>query len=383
MIRCPKILIVVRWPVGGIRTWFRDVYSDRRFASYDMEVLLPDFDESRMLAEDLRFSDLSFGFVSAEAAPKGLFLETSKRLLQSRYSFLHAHGFTSAIAALLPTVVARTPLLVTPHDLVLEDQYRDLKGRLGRAVIALSLKQADCVQCVSGSAASGLVAAFPSVFVGNREPVVIRNGVSPGRLTNARTAPLRERYGISKNAIIVGFFGRFMGQKGFRYLREAMWLNRQRLGNSEEIVVVAVGSGAFRGQEEAEIRSMGLESSFRFVDLVPDLGVMLKSVDVVAMPSLWEACGLLAMEALIAGTPIVVSNCHGLLEVTADTPAIVVPMKDAAALLQGILEANTPQRRMASIAFREEAARRFDVAMTIEGVLKLYQRLAGPRHDAG
>lgn len=43
------------------------------------------------------------------------------------------------------------------------------------------------------------------------------------------------------------------------------------------------------------------------------------------MPSRWVAFGLLAVEALCAGTPLIASDCIGLREVVEDTPAVVVP----------------------------------------------------------
>ena len=106
-----------------------------------------------------------------------------------------------------------------------------------------------------------------------------------------------------------------------------------------------------------------------------DISGTIKAMDVVAMPSLWEACGLLAMEALTAGVPLVVSNASGLKEVVADTPARMVPMRDPEALLQAIIDMSVPEQKAIARAFSPIAARRFDVAETRCRVAALYEDL--------
>jgi glycosyltransferase involved in cell wall biosynthesis len=126
-----------------------------------------------------------------------------------------------------------------------------------------------------------------------------------------------------------------MAQKGFRYLVDAVEAHRDASPNGRPLVVLAVGGGGFRREEEYAVRSRGLSESFRFLDFVPNIGSLIKSVDVVAMPSLWEACPLQPMEVLTAGVPLVVSDCDACREVVAGSPAKVVPMRDSAALASG------------------------------------------------
>ncbi len=79
------------------------------------------------------------------------------------------------------------------------------------------------------------------------------------------------------------------------------------------------------------------------------------------MPSLWEACGLLAMEALVSGVPLIGTDCIGLREVIRDTPGMTVPIKDGLAIADALYrEINCPSRQRFE-AFREEAATRFEV----------------------
>lgn len=106
-----------------------------------------------------------------------------------------------------------------------------------------------------------------------------------------------------------------------------------------------------------------------------DIAGTIKAVDVVAMPSLWEASGLVAMETLVAGVPLVVSDASGLREVTTDTPTRMVPMRDPEALLHAIIDMSAPEKRFIAQAFSPVAAQRFDVAETRRRVAALYEDL--------
>ena len=70
---------------------------------------------------------------------------------------------------------------------------------------------------------------------------------------------------------------------------------------------------------------------------------------------------LLAAEAMVAGVPIIGTDCIGLREVLRDTPARVVPAADSKALAEAIIAEieNSSIENMKH--FRDEASKRFDV----------------------
>jgi glycosyltransferase involved in cell wall biosynthesis len=104
-----------------------------------------------------------------------------------------------------------------------------------------------------------------------------------------------------------------------------------------------------------------LAGAIRFLPFVPDVAPILKGLDVVVMPSLWEACGMLAMEAMVAGVPVIGTSCVGLREVLSGTPSVVVPPRDGAGLAAALLAEMERPTADSAKAFASEAARRFDV----------------------
>jgi glycosyltransferase involved in cell wall biosynthesis len=84
------------------------------------------------------------------------------------------------------------------------------------------------------------------------------------------------------------------------------------------------------------------------------------------MPSLWEAYGLIAAEALLVGCPVIASDCIGLREVTRDTPALTVRLKDAKSLADAMRRYmdNTEMIRRETEMYLPTAMERYDSRKT-------------------
>ena len=374
-----RVLVVVRWPVGGIRTWCKYVYRRPQFDLFEIDMVVPDGSEAQTLTDDMRASGLRINVIRTGSQVRQLAAKAVSLIASGRYSLVHSHGFTSAAICGLPCRIRGVAHLVTIHEEILPDQYRDLRGRMIRKFVNATLARVDCVHAVSHASGENLGRSFPGAASCRHGVRVISNGIESGRFLAARALPLREDLGLMDATILVGFFGRFMAPKGFRHLIEALRLHNEVATQPSDIAVVAVGGGGFRREEEEKVRQLGLASRVFFRDFMADIAGALKAVDVVVMPSLWEASGLLAMEALTSGVPLVVSRASGLVEVTAGTPALLVPVADAKALLEGILQMSAPERKVAAREFAAVAAERFDVGRVRGQVASLYETLVADR----
>jgi glycosyltransferase involved in cell wall biosynthesis len=371
----PRVLAVIRWPVGGIRTWCKYIYRNPEFANFAIDIVMPRGHEATALVEDMRRGGVVSRVIEVESSTAAMAARVAALVAGGRYSLVHSHGFTSAAIAVLPCRLRRVPHLVTVHDVVLDHQYRDWRGRLIRRSMDTALRHVDCIHAVSQSCREHLLAAFPSASRCSRGIRVILNGIEPAGFLAARPKEIRAGLGLPQDAILVGFFGRFMSQKGFTYLVDAVRKAVERGRSVPPIAVLAVGGGGYRREEEQRVASLGLTSHFFFMDFTADVASVMKAVDVVAMPSLWEACPILPMEALTAGVPLVTSDFPALEEVVAGSPARTTPMKDSDALLQAILEMGTPAQRDIAEAFAPLAARRHDAADARRAVSAMYAYL--------
>src|SRR5262249_29876037 len=98
-------------------------------------------------------------------------------------------------------------------------------------------------------------------------------------------------------------------------------------------------------------------------------------LDLVAVPSLWEASSLVSMEAMAAGVPVLGSDCPGLREVLRDTPSHTVQAGDAGALAAGMLRALRHPWTEKARDFAATACARFDNERSAQRLIGLYDHL--------
>jgi glycosyltransferase involved in cell wall biosynthesis len=165
-----------------------------------------------------------------------------------------------------------------------------------------------------------------------------------------------------------------MEQKGFLPLLGAL----QRLlaeGSPRPLHLLAVGSSDYQREYRAQVERRGLGRHVTMLDFVPDVQPVLRQLDLLVVPSLWEASSLVSMEAMAAGVPVLGTDCIGLREVLRDTPARVVRAGDEADLCRGLRQALAEPWTAEARAFAAEACARFDNARAAARLLELYSSL--------
>ncbi|MGR3271500.1 glycosyltransferase [Thalassococcus profundi] len=111
---------------------------------------------------------------------------------------------------------------------------------------------------------------------------------------------------VDRPAKILGAIGRLDRQKGFDTLIKAF-----RQINRSDLALHIYGEGA----EEAHLRHLAQDDPrIRFMGFASDPLNAMEAVDAVAMPSAWEAYGLVAIEAMAAGRPLLVNPVDGLVD---------------------------------------------------------------------
>ena len=331
-----NVLLVVRWPVGGIRTFIRYVYRKFDPERWRFTILAPNIAEMRVLIDDL--SDLDVRYVPVEENPSTISfaLKVTGELMCGRYDVVHSHGFISGMCAALSAKLSRTAHLMTSHDVINENQFVGTKGKLKKLVMGSLLDLIDIIHSVSHDAENNLLLYFPALARRKGRCIVIYNGIEVERFQDGVPRDLRGELGMNKKVFLIGFFGRFMSQKGFRYLVDAIELLRQDTRLFKRPVVLTFGDGGFVREEKQALLKKGLDGYFRFLPFTPNVACTIKGLDLIVIPSLWEACPILPMEILACGTPLIASNCIGLREIVKDTPTYIVSPKSSLELAEGI-----------------------------------------------
>lgn len=229
-------------------------------------------------------------------------------LLKGYFHLVHAHDWLVYEAATDIVNKGGLPLVVTIHATeygrnrgVFSDLQRKIHS-IEADLVAMSRR----VICCSNYMAREVGRLFGAGMGGIK---IIPNGVDVKELipkSESQTAP--------EEGPVIAFLGRLVPEKGVQVLIEAMpHIIRQHPG--------AILRVAGRGPYEEELKSLawrfGVADSVEFIGFVDDEGRnrLLAEAAVAVFPSLYEPFGIVALEAMAAGTPVVISETGGLSEI--------------------------------------------------------------------
>ena len=286
-------------------------------------------------------------------------IQRFRALTGATYDLIHSHYWLSGRLGLLFADRWSVPLVSTFHTLA------QLKNRV--AETAAEREQAVRFEIERRTmAGSDRVVALTAV---DRQQMVRHYGalapidIIPGGVDLARFSPrprleARDALGLEPGSRMVLFVGRIQRLKGLEVLLRAF----ARLGDLDARLVV-VGGQRGTGHESREIgrvqhlaAKLGVEDRTRFVGAVAHerLPLYYSAADVTVMPSSYESFGLVAVESLACGTPVVATRVGGLSSVVRDgETGLLVPWRDAqlfADRLRQVLTDAPLRQRMANQA---------------------------------
>lgn len=362
------ILLVIRHPVGGIRTYFKYIYNNKLFNRYNFIIVLPDGTFTELFRQSINTKNVKF--VTTKPNPLSILKAVNTVLRNNAAHLIHSHGYTSGIICSLFARFYSTPHILTAHDVLLEKQFPGFFGFVKKKLICQAIKLIDVIHAVSDDTNRNVQSMLPCLNA-NRI-VTIKNGIDVDQFSKSEIRDFRKELGLATDTFLLGFMGRFMSQKGFKYIIEAVSRLDNQFQHASKIKIIAMGNEGFLKQDREVVQSRGLQNYFIFLPSVGNPASAIKGFDVILMPSLWEACGLVAMEALVSGTPIIASNCIGLREVVRDSPAFTVDPADPDALFSAIITAYNDNRKSEFLNYRQAAAERFDCSETARQLNELY-----------
>jgi len=371
-----NLLSVARWPLGGIRTYMRYTYKYLPRERFNITIVASRTAEEEALEEDAKEIGARLVIADSIQGEDRLFLKLFPLLLKEKFDIIQSHGFISAAHVYLANWLFRIPHILTIHGII-EEKFLG-KGFTSIVKRRLLEKVINSMDVLYGVSQDILEHVETSIRVRKHvKRVVIHNGINVADFIappNLKSSSLRQNLGVEKSTFLLGFVGRFMPQKGFNYLIDAVGILENREKN-HNMKVLAVGSGDYLGHYKREINERRLGHRFIFLPFQRDIVQIYNTVDTVVMPSIWEAYGLQAAEALCLGVPIIASDCIGLREAVKDTPAIIVPSKSSSALAEAIHSLMLTPRKKIFHEFGAEAVKRYDVRQASEKLAHLFESL--------
>jgi glycosyltransferase involved in cell wall biosynthesis len=240
-----------------------------------------------------------------------------------------------------------------------------------RWVFASSLRRADRIIAISQSLRRFLVEVEKAPA---NKIEVIPYGLDPESFArDAHPGAFRAEIGARENPL-VGFIGRLTGQKGVDILLRAFALVERRHPTVE---LILAGDGPERPALSRLAQSLGLQRVM-FLGWRADAADVLADLDLLVVPSRWEGFGLVALEAMAMGIPVVASNASALPEIVAPgQTGLLVSPGDAGELADAITTILSGPKRAAEMgrAGRERVRTEFPVERMAKRTSDLYHSL--------
>jgi glycosyltransferase involved in cell wall biosynthesis len=232
----------------------------------------------------------------------------------ARYDLIHAHEWLVGFAARALRFGLDLPLVATIHatEWGRNGGIHTPMQQYIHSVEWMLAYDAWRVICCSHAMEEELEAALQ---VPADKLCVIPNGVEPKRLrcsgSETKRAQLRRRWARDDERIVL-FVGRLVREKGIEVLIDAM---PEVLSAHPEAKLVVAGGGP-RDHLAARAKRCGLGQKVAFAGFVSDeLADLYAVADVAVFPSLYEPFGIVVLEAMAAGVPVVTSDIGGFKEV--------------------------------------------------------------------
>lgn len=290
---------------------------------------------------------------------------------------IHVHGHMATMVGIPARrlTAGTTPIIVSVHNYPSYQQAGGFKRTFGTKVQRFLARRASYLIAVSEDIRLNMV---NEEGVDPDKIVTVHNGIDlaslPEKPKTAAINNVRKRHGIKPDENVVGAIGRLVAFKGFSVLLEAAALLKDK---RRRFKVMIVG----RGPEEENLKKrraeLGIKDVVIMPGFVPDISPYFAASDVFIVPSIREPFGLIVLQAMAAGRPVIGANAGGIPEIIRDgTTGVLVPPNDASALadaIEGLLDDADRRRRLAAAA-GQDLRERFSIAMMVAKTQEIYER---------
>ena len=299
------------------------------------------------------------------------------------YDLIHAHYWLSGVAGDLLRCRWDVPLLMTFHTLArakaaaMDDNSTESAQRvLGERRL---VHQADAILAFNPQERAEMTWFY---HADQGKVCIVPAGYDATIFTPGSRSDARRDLGFDQHRPIVLFVGRIDPIKGIDVLVDAMCGLRRELWQTAPPLLTVVGGGVGEPPYDALVnraRMLDLNEMICFRGSVAhdELPAFYRAANVVAAPSFYESFGLVALEAMACGTPVVASRAGGLAYTIDDgLTGMLVPQNDPAVLadtLRSVLTDDVLRYRLGANA--AIAARRYAWPIVAGQVAHVYDQL--------
>lgn len=242
-------------------------------------------------------------------------LKLRRLITRKKPALIHAHMPPAELysrLALLGAAGRSLPLIITKHNA--EPFYPGpLHALMGRIVA----RRASCVIAISDAVRRYMTG--PGLGLPAEQIETIHYGIDPTpfrEVSDADALALRRSWDVPDHAVLIGFVGRFVPQKSLDTLLEGF--ARLKASGGTDARLALVGTGPLEGILRRQAEQRGIADDIVWPGFREDIPTVMRAFDIFTLPSTYEGLGLVLLEAMAAGRPVVANRASAIPEVVVD-----------------------------------------------------------------
>ena len=284
---------------------------------------------------------------------------------------IHTHGVRANLVARIAGNRDQVPIVTTAHSMLRNDYSFSGEAIMARFLTRLTNSYTKQFIAISGAVRQDLI----SMGVPSERIKVIYNGLDVARLVPERKPEeVRNSLGIGPSRRVIAVVGRLHRVKGHIFLlRAATMIVRHH----PDAVFLLVGEGPERSNIEKSIKELNLEDHVIMTGFYPRISELYPIMEILCLPSLMEGMGLVILEAMYCGVPVVATEVGGIPEVIRDGDSgLLVAPGDSPALATAITWLlDTPSLQRQLITNGQQQAQEFTMENMVRRTEAVYGKI--------
>lgn len=286
-----------------------------------------------------------------------------KKIMRN-YDIVHVHLFPAQYFAVFANILnsGSSKLIFTEHN----TSNTRISNKLFRPIEKFIYKRFARVVCITEQVRS----IYKDYLGTHKNLVLINNGVDITKISSAEMIPRNEIHpSLRPGDQLV------LQVSAFRIQKDQPTLIRAMLYLPNHFKLLLVGSGEKLAECRQLVNELHLGEKVFFLGQRMDISQLLKQVDIAVLSSHWEGFGLVSVEAMASGTPLVASDVPGLRDVVKDA-GLLFKTGDYIRLSEIIKTLAEDPDYARSIAKKGyERALQFDIHKMVQKHIELYQEV--------
>lgn len=290
------------------------------------------------------------------------FYKFARSLSMFNPHIIHLHIATVAMFY-LKLIKKKRSVVLHQHDLGLSGM-----GWIKRSLLKLHKNVPDQYIGVSKFTCNSIKNDY---LIDSKRINLIYNGIDLSIFKTIRTRDrVRQDLNLPCDAFVVGGVGRMVCQKGFDLFLKSARIIKDALPNAH---FVLVGDGPIRGELEALAKQLNLAECTTFLGMRKDVADLISAFDLFLLSSRSESFGIVLLEAMAMGVPIVAFGVGGIPEVLVPQCGEIVSKENINAMAMSAIDLLVDVNRRDIMGKNErEYVKRFDISKIAKDIDEVY-----------